>query len=459
MSKSNLELLRAVSLLSENNSVSDLEQIPDAELVEIIRYYRDQRERSAMGEVDRITALELRDSAFLSSISASNAIKALAPKLLVHESLILDDPLFAFAEPRQQQAEVESEAMGFPRSEQIDRQRLRRELSYFAELASLIDGGYVHMVPVSILHKRPEVVPVNAPQNLYRECVPSGAVDFVFESVVVNPLEKTSSGIVIRDEPNLGRHRQISISFKNDSISHGTFYNFRTVKFLGENADGSFKISYKPWNDDPLDEAQYKIWEEQAINQTIGARLESVAKEMRLADVLGTSYLTESAFEANLLAKSGGRKAEDADALAVNFLEANSDILNLSDPEVIFRIRQHNPQIFERFRLSLKEIGQQLKGVEDVDFSDKAKRLFERDVRPQIEEINAAIWKVVESSAKGLLQTGVGLYLALLTGSSIPIAGLLGLAATGIFGEAIPAAGDYIRNRRKPEFIWSKLKS
>jgi hypothetical protein len=306
MSKSTLKRLQAISFLTKDNSVADLQRIPPSEIAGRLRYYHEQRTQSADQEAAEIVSSQLRDSAFLSSVSAANAVMALGPKLLVHQALIVDDPLFDFAAPTHEHTKVARESMGMSSDDGVDLAKLHNKLLYFSELAPLIEAGFLHTIPVSLLHTGPDVIPVNAPKNLYRERVPADAVDFVFDSVLVRPMERTPEGIIILDEPNHRRCRQISITFKDDdAASHASFYHFREVKFHGENPDGPLKVSWKAWCDDPLDEAQYAIWEEQVINQTVGARLDAVAKEMRLAQVLGAPYLTESNFEAELLSRSG----------------------------------------------------------------------------------------------------------------------------------------------------------
>jgi hypothetical protein len=459
MSNSTLQLLKAISFLNNDNTVADLEKIPLPELAAKLRYYYDKCIELSDRQAERIAAIGFGDASLVSSISASNSVMDLVPKLLVQEALVANDPLFAFATPTSEHSKVEIEAMGFGANEGVNLGKLHNKLLYFSMLAPFLEAGFLHVIPTSLLHKAPDVLPVYAPKNLYRERVPQKAVEFVFRSVVVNPLARTSNRMIVVDEPNHKRNRQICVSFRgDDTVTHGSFYFFRQVEYLGENPDGSLKIAYPPWNDDPLDEAQYKIWEEQVINQTVGARLESIGDEMRLAQTLGAPYMTESAFEAELLARSGGIVEEDASTLAVNFLEANSGLLNLTDPNLIFRIRTEKAELFERFRLSLKDISLQLRGVEEKEFAARAKQLFEREVQPQIAEINGGIGKIVESAGKGLLQTGGGLLLALQTGPSIAVAALLGFAANGIVGEAIPAIGDYLRSRKRPEFIWNKLR-
>jgi hypothetical protein len=382
----------------------------------------------------------------------------LVPKLLVNNALVVDDPLFAFVEPTNEHSNVERQGFGMQRDDEIDLPRLHNKLLYFSALAPLVEAGFIHVLPLSLLHRAPDVIPLNSPKNLYRERVPAGAVDFVFDSVIVNPMQRTENGIIILDEPNDRRARQMCITFRNDdSVSHASYYFYREPEFRGKNPDGSLILSYKPWNDDPLDEAQYAIWQEQAINQTVGERINAVAKEISLAESLGTPYMTESSFEAELLARSGGQISQDSNVWAVNFLEANAGLLNLTDPALVFRLRTEDPELFERFRLSLRAAGDELQGVPFGEFAARSQQYFEREIRPQVEEINAAATKVMEASAKGLLQIGGGLSLALLTGPTIPVFSLLGLAANGIIGEAIPAVGDYVRSRKRPEFIWNRL--
>jgi len=252
MSKIALDLLKAISFLTSDNAVADIRTIPATEIAGRLRYYHKSRVESADNEAANVVSSQLRDSALVSSLSAANAVMALGSKLLVHQALVVDDPLFPLAAPIHEHTKVERQAIGMPSGD---------------------DAG----------------------------------------------------------------------------------------------------------------------------------------------------------------------------------------LLNLTDPTMVFRVRTENAALIERFRLSLREVAGQLQGVAAGEFTMRAQQLFEREIRPQIAEVNAAATKVVEAAGKGLLQTGGGLLLALLTGSALPARALLLFAANGIIGEAIPAVGDYIRSRKKPEFIWGKL--
>jgi hypothetical protein len=457
MSKQALELLRAISFLKEDNSVADLARIPEEQIKQRLSYFYESRKKGANREVSALIASKPQNSALISSVSAANAVLSLCPKLLVRESLIVGDPLLNFAAPKHEMTKVEQQGLGIAHDDSIDLARLSNNIQYFSALAPYIEAGFLHTLPLSLLHEAPDEIPVNWPKNLYRELVPSDAVDFVRQSAIVRPLAKTPDGLVVLEEPNSQMKRQVCITFNGDEISNGAmFYSFREFHVEKVKPGGIIEFSYKPWSDEPLDKAQYDIWIEQSINKTIGTRIESISKEMRIADALGAPYLTESSFEAQLLARSG-QPTSSHGSNAINFLQANDHLLNLEDPKAIFQLRTDNTELLNRFRLSLAVVSEELKGLTGQEFHERAKQLFEQEIQPQIAEVNAAIGRLEGAVAKGLIQTSAALVLGLLTGSVLPVAAILIFAAAGVAGEALPAVGDYQRARKQPQFIWHKL--
>ena len=158
---------------------------------------------------------KLRNAALLSSISASNSVVPLCPKLLIQESLITDDPLFDFCTPEHEASKVQNEALGF-KKEGIDLRRLQNKLLYFYGLSKFMESGFLHSLPLSILHRAPAEIPIYAPRNFYRELVPDDAIDLVRASAIVSPLKKTPQGLVIEDGTGGKRTRQVCIEFKDD---------------------------------------------------------------------------------------------------------------------------------------------------------------------------------------------------------------------------------------------------
>jgi hypothetical protein len=457
MSKYALNLLRVISLLNRDNSVGDIYEIPGQQLQGILRYYYESRAKFADREISDLAEARLCDATTLSSISADNEVQSLCPKLLVQNALIVGDPLMELATPTNEHTKAERESLGMDANEGIDLVRLSKRLNYFSALAPLIEAGFLHVLPLALLHEAPDRLPVNFPKNLYREQVPPGAVEFVSRSAIVNPLDRTPEGLIMLDQPNLLRKRHICITFAGDDAARGvSFFSYRDFEYLGQTEDGCLRIAYKPWSDDCLDQEQYDNWVELSINQVVGARLQAIAREMRLADIVGAPYMTESAFEGKLLALSGGRNGGNQ-IPAVEFLEANRELIRVSDPNLILRLRTRNEAAFQRFRISLAGVAEDLKGLSGDDFEQRARQLFEAEIRPQIAEVNSIVGGLAGAAAKGVLQTGSALYLALLTGGSLPVAAWLALGAAGVVGEALPLVGDYLRARNQPQFIWNKL--
>jgi hypothetical protein len=450
VSKRVLELLRAIAFLEKDNSGANLARIPDQEIRKRLTYFYESRKQGANREVSDLIASKPQHSALISSVSAANAIITLCPKFLVRETLIVSDPLLEIAAPKSEATKVEQQGLGIPHGDSLDLVQLTDKLEYFSALAPYIEAGFLHTLPLSLLHEAPQEIPLNFPRNLYRELVPTDAVEFVRRAAIVRPMEKTAGGLVVLNEPNIRLKRHICITFKGDEAANeSNFYSYREMRFEKENKDGSYTVSYQPWSDEPLAKAQYDIWIEQAINQTVGERLESISKEMRIADALGAPYLTESTFEAGLLARSGQPPATSS-STAIKFLQANAHMLNLQDPKAIFQLRTDNADLLNRFRLSLATVSDELKGLDGEEFEQRARQLFEKEIQPQIAEVNAAIGRIESAAAKGLTQTIAVLVLGL--------AALLGLAAAGVGSEALPAVGDYLRTRKQPEFIWHKLR-
>lgn len=458
MSKQKLEILRALSILDKNNAVANLNRIPQGQLRKLLNAYYESSIQNAEESIAALVDEKPRHAALISSFSAANAVVPLCMKLLIQETLVTDDPLLAFSAPPHAVSVIENKSLGVEHDDSVNLVLLQNKLQFFSFLAPFIEAGFLHILPLGLLHQAPREIPFYAPKNLFRELVPSDTVDFVRNSAIVRPVERTPRGLIILSQPNIDRKRQVSITFKDDeACKHGAFYMFREIQNQKALSGDLLEFSYEPWNDKPLDQANYDIWIEQSINKVIGNRLESISKEMRIAEALGAPYLTESTFEANLLARSG-QASLSKNTNAINFLQANSHLLNLEDPKLIYRLLNEQASLLGRFRLSLSAVSAELTGLDASEFEEHSRRLFEKHIQPQIAEVNSAIGRLHSSAGKGLLQTGSALVVGLLTGSVLPVGALLTFAAAGVAAEALPNIGDFVRLRRQPQFIWHKLR-
>lgn len=179
---------------------------------------------------------------------------------------------------------------------------------------------------------------------------------------------------------------------------------------------------------------------------------------MSLAEELQSSYLTESEFEATFCGMSGSMepKKENQSTNAVNFLNANATFLNLDDPLSLARLKSDHSGLFERWQLSLLSICDELNGSGD-DFESRAKQLFEKEVQPQLEELNTALTKLKGGVGGATLLTAGTIGMALLSSTTLPFAAVLGLGAAAAGGRSIPSISEYLAKRRGSAFIWKKL--
>ena len=457
MTKSALECLRELAFLGKNNSIANLEKFSQQEIKEKLDQYYCHRLTHFSKEISELRRTQVSGSSLISSLSASNAVLPLCPKLLVQEKLYANDPLVKLATPVHGFSRTERAALGIVLDEPININILSNKLKFFSALAPFVEGGFLAILPFGALHEPPVDLPFYAPKNYFRELVPENVVEYVHKCAKIQPVAQSPDGLLILSGPNIQRNRQVSILFEGDEEgTHGYFYAFREGKKEGKTEDGSILFSYPPWDDRPLDEITYNLWIEQSINKIIGNRLESISKEMGLAESFGATYLTESTFEANLLAcnsESGGSTNDRA----IRFLQANAGILNIDDPQTIFRLRTENVKFLDRFRLSLRSISEELIGLSGDDFSEKAKRLFEKEIQPQIAEINNLAGRIQSNLAVGLIGSVGAIFLGIMSGTILPFSVLLGLAALGT-APSLPSIGDYQRIKKQPQFIWHRLK-
>lgn len=458
MSTKALTALRAIGLLDANNNPCDLSTITEDRLRSLLTYYYNDRSRTLISELE---ALRRPDSfsGLVSSISAVNAAFSLLPSFLVYGHLIVDDPLYRISVPEQEISRVQKQTMGINKQQGIDRPEILNKLQYFSFLAPLIEAELLTVLPLHYLHLPPKELPLFASEDRFRSEVPQHIHDFVHSKAIIEPviLDRDTGSLVIPHNSCATGSRAISISFSDDQMFAANIYFYQEMRGLGvEPESGHIRVSMK-WDPDiNLPKNVFDAWVYQSINRTIIQRLQSVASEFRLAQSLGHLYITESAFESSLLSQSGAKSPPAH--LAVEFLQANKTIIPIQSPQQVLAIREKNPLLFERFRSQLLSVSEQLHGLEGAEFSEKAKRLFQTEIQPHIDEITNAAKSIITSTVKGGLWALGGVALAIISGSSVPLIPALLYGAAGSLTGTYSGVSEYMEKRKQPEFVWSQLK-
>lgn len=461
MSKSAIEALKITGLLDKNGKVASLEGIEPIELQKRIDYYRDTRTRLADKDATESIPGKRDLSALVSSVSASNAVIPLLPSCFVYNRLYTNDPLVRLARNPNAIAKAYNESLGFESDGIADPERVANKLLYFEKLAPLIELGCITVLPLDELHAPPiEGMPMFYSEDWFRSDVPAHIHDYIHQEAIVREMKPGPNGkglLVLNDTPKTPT-RGICVEFRNDyTVTGSSFYLLHEIEVLEQIDDEHIKLAQRlDWNKPP-DKPMYDAWVYQSVNKTIIARIDSVARELGVAQQLGSSYLTESEFEATVCGMtSESEPRKDQSANAVNFLNANASFLKLNDPLILARLRTDHPGIFERWQLSLLSICDELNGVGD-DFETRANQLFEKEVRPQLEELKGALIKLGGGIGGATLLTSGTIGMALLSNAALPFAAVLALGAAAAGGRAIPSIAEYASKRKGPSFIWNKL--
>jgi hypothetical protein len=454
-----LEALQVIELLHKNDSAVDLSKLDPVILQRKLDYYRTDRLRNA--DRDAVDSLQVdRDLASLvSSVSARNSLELLLPLGFLYNRVYTNDPLFRLGAPTHEYTKAQNLSMGWEAETALDPSAVGNALRYFERLAPLVRSGVVTVLPLEELHAPPEEIPVFYSPDCFRSEVPAHIHDFVHRRAIVRELGTVPDqrGFVIYDHAPPTPTRGIAVTFADDFDPFGMQIYLLSQMEVLDRAKHHFRFSQKlDWNDPP-DKATFDAWVYQSINRTIINRIQSVAREIGVSQRINATYLTESKFEAELCGcpyqlSAPGRERLDA----VNFLNANFPYLKIDSAATLARLRGDNAPLFERWQRTLLAAAEQLNGC-DQDFDYRAQQLFEKEIRPQVDELRRALTKAGGQVGGAALLTAGTIGMALLSNAALPFAAVLGLGALTVGGYALPTVTEYLSKRNGPAFLWSKL--
>lgn len=458
MSIAALGRLRAIGFLDKEDRAVDLSRFDPAAIKEKLDYYRMD---SLQGGRDGFTTpAETKGglAALVSSVSARNCVSQLVPYGLIYNRLYVNDPLLDLIADPEHSSEAYNTYLGVEAGRGPELAIVSNRVRYFELLAPVIRSGLLTVLPLKEDRARRDGIPVYFSEDWFRSSVPRQIHDFVHESAVINEMTPGPGGRGLRvlDHAPTGPTRAISVSFANDfSAADCPFYLLFEQEVLERIDDTHFRFAHRlPW-DKPPSQDLFKVWVYQSINRTIINRIRAIEHEVGIASQLGASYLTESQFEAELCGKTFSSDRRGS-VNAVNFLVANAPSLNVSDPSILIRLRSDHPELFERWQQALLSVANELSGT-DVDFEERARQLLERDVRPQLDDLNRALARL-QGEAGGACLTTIGtIALALYGNAALPLVAVLGLGALLVAGRVLPSVSDYLSRRESPAFIWSRI--
>ncbi|HEY3319917.1 MAG TPA: hypothetical protein VGP72_05510 [Planctomycetota bacterium] len=454
MSADALELLRALSLLDNQDRVADLSRMSDTDILGKVNFYMQSRRRSIAGGAGKAGG-EKELSAWISSLSSGHVVKNLLPATLAFGKLQVNDLMFKVSPKINTLTVAMQEAGLVAKPITLNRVALLNALNHFSALAPLIRIGAVETLPMDLLHEGPNEAPIYYSKDGFASQIPPHLYKYIHDSAVVHEVRPGPGGrgyeltFRVPKKPVRG----IAVQFDNDdNLNHANIYTYWSIKSAKPAGDHLLELQNTMEWDKPLSKEEYAAWVSQTINQVALRRMRELGDEARRAEEMGSLYLTPSGFEAGLC----GRSVQGNADVAVNFLQANSTELRIDSATQIARLRSDDPKRFERFRQTLYAVAAELRDFEG-DFQSQAQVLFEREIRPQVDEIRDSLDKAIATGAKGAILAAASVGLAVISGGNIPLVSLLGFGTAAAVGEALTEAQEYVSARQRPAFVWSKM--
>lgn len=453
-----VDKLRELGLVVGDRTSPRLDEIPEQELRSLLLAYLNWSRQSLRQRTGDAGARATDTSLVLGSASDTNSPERLLPYATFYDRLITDDPLahyaVHYAHPNSKTHLIQADPVAT-----LDRSSLSKSIDYFTRLAPLIESRSLEPLPLSSQSDPPESIPIRYDPDGFVKSVPEHLRAFVHQSARVQAatMDLDSGSVLVFDRPpGSSRNSVIFVGFEGDLPRHGSFYIHGWAHKHEEHDDGTITIRqvFHPDADVPPDE--FRSWAHQSVNQAAAGRIRAVAEGLAIAERLGSPLLIESEFEAVVCGI--GSDSNRGEMSAVEFLDANLGMLQITDPREIVRFKQANPKQITRLRESLS-VFSQIARDEGGDYTEACRRVFRREVLPEIKRTQDLIAQVASSTAKGAIGAGATIALAMATGSSVPF--ITGLVYATVCGgsEALPSVREYMAARNRPEFVWAKLLS
>ncbi|HZK24197.1 MAG TPA: hypothetical protein VFC74_02280, partial [Oscillospiraceae bacterium] len=273
MSRHAINLLMDSGLLTAAGRPADLSGLPENEVSARISQYINGRVQTIDAEIVSFDPPRRLNALFGSESTEASAPKIL-PSALVYESIIIDDPLVSA-------------------SSSISYDSIEEGLRLFSSYFQLIKADIIKVIPLSLLNRPSDEVPLLVSDDAFRSSIPDELHDFIHSRANLRSVVRDDQGrmLVLKEDASKKRRPALNVMFRGDFWKKGVqLYLFQTVEKVSE-IDGGIKCR-QIWQPDKfLDEETFERWSYQTINQAMRVRLRNIYNETRLAGELGHTYI------------------------------------------------------------------------------------------------------------------------------------------------------------------------
>ncbi|WP_375276300.1 hypothetical protein [Alteromonas australica] len=438
MSRLAINLLIDSGLLTASGDPVELSNLPDDEVSARISQYMNGRVQTVNNELASSRASNSLSALFGSESTEVTAGKIL-PSALVYQSIIIDDPLVSS-------------------SSTISLSTIEEGVRLFSRYFHLIQSGLIKVIPLSLLNRPSDDIPLLHSDDAFRSSIPDELHDFIHSRAHLKSVMRDDNGRMLILDENASEKRRpaLNVGFSGDFWKKGVqLYLFQTIEEVTEK-DGEIRLK-QVWEPEKcLDKKEFDRWAYQTINQAMRVRLKNIYNETKLAGQLGHTYVTESEFESELLSLSGTENVSPSNR-PCKFFNANKALINIDSPETIIELREKYPAAFERFNSSVLFAVEHLKDVDIENFEAKAQLYFTNEILPQIDELRRNARSITRSATKGALLSLGGITTAMLSGSALPLIPSLMVAAAGGATETLDSVGRHQDFKKTPVYIWHRV--
>lgn len=428
MSKVAIDFLENSFLFDSRCEKEEYSRFSDDDIVKELEKYRNHIQNELSNAVSTIDKSKAHINTVIDSFGSMPNMSDYKKMALYLNQVIVPDPLFRFAEGKNNSSEAFNTFMGLNPSSAIDRKDLIEIVQYFKRISLLIKSGFVVTLPLSQLHEQGETIPITASKTGFYDELPKEIIDFYRSSAHVCNITKQHDNYVIDYKSPLHTGTCIKVFFGDPSDNAGSCFQYMNAKCIGD--DGNGKLILRNTIPESMDEHTFKVWVDQSINQAGIHHFQERSAELFFANHIGCMYSTNSSFTANMLncvliEDNKGKRASAA-------LKMDLPVFYELPLEDIIEIRSNYGSAFERFR---NDLNKKLSELDDI--SDK--ELFLRKIHEIEQELFETSIKSVDDERRKIKHflkwdtaVAIGTLAANYTLGGLTVVGVIGAVANGV---------------------------
>lgn len=447
MSKKCLKFL-INSFLSDVNAINyEYSTYTENEICNELQKYRDY----VLSNIDQIQGEILNNKNGLNACLESRGVlpseDTYKQLVLYMDQVVIADPLFSETENRSLSSDVAKSLVGITQPEKVNKKDLCEAVSYIMSIHELIEYGFVVMLPLSFIHEGPTSIPLTHSNSAFSDVIPKSILDYLRSISMVYNTVPTGNGLQILFDKQLELGTSIFVDFKDVDQLSGSLFQLTDFKIISCN-ETTAEFIVKPA--EAIDNATFKAWVNQSINQAANKHFITIHKELLLSQKCGCMYLTNSNIVSKILSMVIEKPSIESE-LATMALSLELPVTTQIPMRDLLIIRNNYGDAFHNFRTQLNSKLNSLDACTD-------KHSLQQKINSISYEMNNTSVQEVEKEYRKITRT-LKLDALALTGSliaSYTTGGLTPVGSVAVFFKGVSDVNKYFTdvNENNGFFMW-----